>query len=223
MILELVDESRLLIILSPEDMEDYQLTFDSLDWQNGHSRSVIKEFLRMACRQKGFCPGDSRLLIEAVPDEEGCVLLVTMLPEEKAKRKVYRIKENQPSLTPFSIRPGREPAGSGRPGLPPILPSAKGGVQQQALPFKPRLLSDYVRRQKAPLPGGDSADGIRLLCGQGPAGRGPGFGARKAAGRRRRRHHRRSSACPVLSSGERLSGPPDWSGRPGSRPLSLCR
>ena len=56
MILELVDESRLLIILSPEDMEDYQLTFDSLDWQNGHSRSVIKEFLRMACRQKGFCP-----------------------------------------------------------------------------------------------------------------------------------------------------------------------
>ena len=88
MILELVDESRLLIILSPEDMEDYQLTFDSLDWQNGHSRSVIKEFLRMACRQKGFCPGDSRLLIEAVPDEEGCVLLVTMLPEEKAKRKV---------------------------------------------------------------------------------------------------------------------------------------
>ena len=203
MILELVDESRLLIILSPEDMEDYQLTFDSLDWQNGHSRSVIKEFLRMACRQKGFCPGDSRLLIEAVPDEEGCVLLVTMLPEEKAKR--------------------REPAGSGRPGLPPILPSAKGGVQQQALPFKPRLLSDYVRRQKAPLPGGDSADGIRLLCGQGPAGRGPGFGARKAAGRRRRRHHRRSSACPVLSSGERLSGPPDWSGRPGSRPLSLCR
>ena len=104
MILELVDESRLLIILSPEDMEDYQLTFDSLDWQNGHSRSVIKELLRMACRQKGFCPGDSRLLIEAVPDEEGCVLLVTMLPEEKAKRKVYRIKENQPSLTPFLFR-----------------------------------------------------------------------------------------------------------------------
>ena len=104
MILELVDESRLLIILSPEDMEDYQLTFDSLDWQNGHSRSVIKEFLRIACRQKGFCPGDSRLLIEAVPDEEGCVLLVTMLPEEKAKRKVYRIKENQPSLTPFLFR-----------------------------------------------------------------------------------------------------------------------
>ena len=48
-------------------MEDYQLTFDSLDWQNGHSRSVIKEFLRMACRQKGFCPGDSRLLIELCP------------------------------------------------------------------------------------------------------------------------------------------------------------
>lgn len=41
MILELVDESRLLIILSPEDMEDYQLTFDSLDWQNGHSLSLI--------------------------------------------------------------------------------------------------------------------------------------------------------------------------------------
>lgn len=104
MILELVDESRLLIILSPEDMEDYQLTFDSLDWQNGHSRSVIKEFLRMACRQKGFCPGDSRLLIEAVPDEEGCVLLVTMLPAEKAKRRVYRIKENHPILTPFLFR-----------------------------------------------------------------------------------------------------------------------
>lgn len=101
MILELVDESRLLIILSPEDMADYQLTFDSLDWRDEHSRSVIKEFLRTACRQKGFCPGDSRLLIEAVPDEEGCVLLVTMLPEETPKRKIYRIKENHPVLTPF--------------------------------------------------------------------------------------------------------------------------
>lgn len=104
MILELVDETRLLIILSPEDMEDYQLTFDSLDWRDGHSRKVIKEFLQLACRQKGFCPGDSRLLIEAVPDEEGCVLLVTMLPEEKPKRKRYRIKENHPALTPFLFR-----------------------------------------------------------------------------------------------------------------------
>ena len=104
MILELVDESRLLIILSPEDMEDYQLTFDSLDWRDGHSRTVIREFLQMACHQKGFCPGDSRLLIEAVPDEEGCVLLVTMLPEEKSKRKRYWIKENHPVLTPFVFR-----------------------------------------------------------------------------------------------------------------------
>ena len=104
MILELVDESRLLIILSPEDMEDYELTFDSLDWHDSHSRSVIKGFLQMACRQKGFCPGNSRLLIEAVPDEEGCVLLVTMLPEEKTKRKTYRIKENHPVMTPFLFR-----------------------------------------------------------------------------------------------------------------------
>ncbi len=44
MILELVDESRLLIILSPEDMEDYQLTFDSLDWQNGHSGADQRYF-----------------------------------------------------------------------------------------------------------------------------------------------------------------------------------
>ena len=58
MILELVDESRLLIILSPEDMEDYQLTFDSLDWQNGQNpfwRQAIRRNSLMTERECPFC------------------------------------------------------------------------------------------------------------------------------------------------------------------------
>ena len=65
------------------------------------------------------------------------MLLVTMLPEEKAKRKVYRIKENQPSLTPFLFRFDQAEnllAAVDRVYRQFYHPQ-KGGVQQQALPF----------------------------------------------------------------------------------------
>ena len=65
---------------------------------------MIGEFLRTACRQKGFCPATAACSSRPFPTREGCVLLVTMLPEETPKRKIYRIKENHPVLTPFLFR-----------------------------------------------------------------------------------------------------------------------
>lgn len=90
MIIELVDQSRLLILLAREDMATYGLSYDQLDWQDPHSRGVIRAILAVARRQTGFCAAGKRLLIEATPGGNGCLILVTLLEEEK--RKQYRVK-----------------------------------------------------------------------------------------------------------------------------------
>ncbi len=96
MILDKIDEKRLLIALSNEDMDLLDITFKQLDWKNDYSREVIKNLLTRAKHEIGFSSDNSKLLIEAIPQTNGCFVLVTLLSnKQKRARKVYRIKNNK--------------------------------------------------------------------------------------------------------------------------------
>lgn len=83
---------RLMIVLAREDMVKYNLSFSELDWCDHHSRDAIKKLLTLAQEQTGFCTKGRRMLIEAAPGGEGCLILVTLL-RAGDKRKVYRVKQ----------------------------------------------------------------------------------------------------------------------------------
>ena len=94
MIIELVDESRLLITLAPADMQLLDISFEQLDWRDCHSKKVMKELILLAQNETGFTADGHKLLIEALPEGGGgCRLWVTLLPGEAGKtRKKFRIK-----------------------------------------------------------------------------------------------------------------------------------
>ena len=95
MILDKIDEKRLLIALSDEDMDLLDITFKQLDWKNDYSREVIKNLLIRAKQETGFSSENSKLLIEAIPQTNGCFVLVTLLSNKlKRSRRVYKIKNN---------------------------------------------------------------------------------------------------------------------------------
>lgn len=99
MILDKIDEKRLLIALSNEDMDLLDITFKQLDWKNNYSREIIKNLLIRAEQEIGFSSYNSKLLIEAIPQSNGCFLLVTLLSNKlKRPRKTFKIKN---STKPF--------------------------------------------------------------------------------------------------------------------------
>lgn len=93
MIIELIDETRLLISLDEEDMLTFDLTFERFFWKDRHSKEVITELLRLAKEKTGFSAEGHKLMIEAIPQGDGCMILFTLLPKSgEGTRKKYRIK-----------------------------------------------------------------------------------------------------------------------------------
>ncbi|MDQ5984125.1 MAG: Adapter protein MecA [Eubacteriales bacterium SKADARSKE-1] len=102
MILEKIDEKRLLIALSSKDMDLLDLTFKQLSWKNAYSRQVIKKILTRAETEIGFFVDNNQLMIEAIPQNSGCFVLVTLLSKKKLGRKIFKIKEEiKPYLFEF--------------------------------------------------------------------------------------------------------------------------
>ena len=83
-----------MIVLAREDMMQYDLSFSQLDWRDRHSRQAIKKLLNLAQQQTGFITKGKRMLIEAAPGGDGCLILVTLIRSGgDVKRKVYKIKQ----------------------------------------------------------------------------------------------------------------------------------
>lgn len=99
MILDKIDEKRLLIALSSEDMDLLDITFKQLDWKNDYSREIIKNLLVRAENEIGFAVDNNKLLIEAIPQPNGCFVIITLLSNKLNNyRKIYKIKNN---IKPF--------------------------------------------------------------------------------------------------------------------------
>ncbi len=103
MILDKIDEKRLLIALSDEDMDFLDITFNQLHWKNDYSREIIKNLLARAETEIGFDSNNKKLLIEAIPQTNGCFVLVTLLANKsnKVARKTFKIKNKSKPFTFF--------------------------------------------------------------------------------------------------------------------------
>ena len=95
LILEKIDETRLLIGLTGEDMDLLDLTFNQLNWKDDYSREVIWKLLSRAKKEIGFMTDDKQLMIEAIPQQDGCFVLITLLAKLNRERKIFKIKENK--------------------------------------------------------------------------------------------------------------------------------
>lgn len=87
--IDLSDSGCLTLLLSDEELRSLGLSFEELDDQSPKTQRMLRALLKLARRETGYAPRGA-LLVEALPLEGGCLLLVT--PEESER--------SRPSATP---------------------------------------------------------------------------------------------------------------------------
>ena len=93
MTIEQIDETRLIIALCNEDMQVFSLDFDTMGFNDPHSRRILKRLLKLAGSRTGISVSDKTLVVEAMPHAEGCIFLITLVPKGEGERKKYKIKK----------------------------------------------------------------------------------------------------------------------------------
>lgn len=91
MTVEQLDKEKLLISLGLDDMRELSVSFETLDICDKDARMIIMRLLRLACKRAGVAYFQKTLLVEALPCDSGCLLLVTLM-EKHSKRRVYKVK-----------------------------------------------------------------------------------------------------------------------------------
>ena len=89
MTIEQLDDKRIIISLGNQELEQYAVTFESLNTTEKHSRALLKELLQKVSRQTGICLQNKRVMIEALQYAHGCLLLLTVTDK---KRRLWRIR-----------------------------------------------------------------------------------------------------------------------------------
>lgn len=93
MTIEQIDSSKVLVALCNQDMKDYELEFDSMGFENTHSKKILNRLITMICNKTGLSTNNKRLLMEALPHQNGCLILVTFMEKHISTRVKYRIKK----------------------------------------------------------------------------------------------------------------------------------
>lgn len=84
----LVHDSKLKVILTVEDLEELQIDYESMDYEDPQTRKALLRMLEQAREEIGFEPRKSKLFIEVYPCEGGgCVLFFTCLRQPGAVRE----------------------------------------------------------------------------------------------------------------------------------------
>ncbi len=83
--MELLDNGCLKILLTEDDLRAFHLTFEDMDYSNDNTRNILHQLLETAHEETGFDPNGS-LVIEALPVDGGCLLLLTPVSSKRRVR-----------------------------------------------------------------------------------------------------------------------------------------
>lgn len=92
MTIDKIKSNKILITLCDEDMRDFSLDYDTLSLYDSHSRKILMRILQIACFKTDIEIKDKRMIVEALPTVDGCMLLLTV---EDKKRKKYRLQNGK--------------------------------------------------------------------------------------------------------------------------------
>ena len=93
MMIEKLDVSHIVITLSKEDMEIFNLDFKTLEMNNINSRKLIKRLLMLASRRTGVDVVNKKLVIDFFEYDGGCIFIVNFKEKNYSKKKLYRVKK----------------------------------------------------------------------------------------------------------------------------------
>ncbi len=99
MVIEQINEKKLLIVLEEKDMNELGLTYESISWSNHKSRDIMAKLLTLAKIETGFSIENYKLSIETLPQFNGCIIIFTLInsnSEDKiAKNNKTHLNKNK--------------------------------------------------------------------------------------------------------------------------------
>ncbi len=94
MIYETLNRNTFLIELTPQEMADYEITYDILNSDEKTAKGFIKTLLNRIEESERLSKGES-LTVEALPNPNGgCFFLLTFMPQ----RVKYKLKKDLPCI-----------------------------------------------------------------------------------------------------------------------------
>ncbi len=99
MLIDRLEQNRILVTLCGKDMDDFSLDFNTLGFDDAHSRRILMRILQLACFKSGIEVTGKNILVEALPVDGGCYILLTVI--EKYRHRTYKIKTSSGSLCYF--------------------------------------------------------------------------------------------------------------------------
>ena len=95
MTIEKLDEGKLLISLCIRDMEKLAIAPDTMSLKDPDFKDTVKAILSLAAYESGISTRGRRAVIEALPHENGCFLLVSFINKTKYGKKYRIIKRSE--------------------------------------------------------------------------------------------------------------------------------
>ena len=101
----LINDNKLKVVLTAEDMTSYALTADTIDYDNTETKRAFWDILDTAKHQTGFDAASDRVFIQVYPSRGGgCELYVTKLHAGQKKSalprdKVYKVERGEKPRT----------------------------------------------------------------------------------------------------------------------------
>lgn len=85
--IERIETNKIKVTLSSLDLVDMNVTVKSLTPTSPILTGFLHEVMERVIEKTGFNPYDGQVMVEATPEEDGIVLVVTKLTAEKPKKK----------------------------------------------------------------------------------------------------------------------------------------
>lgn len=109
--LSLIKEDKLKVLLTPFDMMKYELTCETLDYDDTKTRKAIWSILDFAKNETGFDAAIGKIRIEVYPEKSGgCAIYITKLKKSEApiptdmKENLAKIPADTRETTPAVYR-----------------------------------------------------------------------------------------------------------------------
>jgi|GEM_PF-474405 len=77
MCFELLDQHKLKAVLTGTDLQQYQLTYEKINYNDADTKSALIHILDRARLETGYAPASGKLFVEIYPLGDGCIIYFT--------------------------------------------------------------------------------------------------------------------------------------------------
>lgn len=90
-----LENNVILITLCEKDMKEFALDFNAMSLNDAHSHKIIMRIIQLACLKSGIEMKNKSIMLEALPLDGGCCILMTLAQKS---RRTYKLKNKNESV-----------------------------------------------------------------------------------------------------------------------------